>query len=169
MHKTIYHPQANGMVERMRRILKVALKCTPETLWNCPVLAVLLDLRTIFKEDLQTSPTETVFSTSLRMPREFIQPTPRGFISDLSRLFNAIRSVSSSQQPYIGPHRVVQRFNDQISLVDINGVEKTLSTDHLKPAYMEQVEHRHPPSTPSPLSSPLAKPVHEPVSALERC
>ncbi|CAB0028612.1 unnamed protein product [Trichogramma brassicae] len=60
------------MVERMHRTLKAALKCSPETPWTLALPGVLLGLRTTFKEDLQASPAEMVFGTSLRIPGEFV-------------------------------------------------------------------------------------------------
>lgn len=62
---THYRPEANGMLERMHRTLKVTLKCSPET--PCPqvLLAALLGLRMPWKEDLQASSVEIVFGTSL--------------------------------------------------------------------------------------------------------
>ncbi|CAB0038423.1 unnamed protein product [Trichogramma brassicae] len=41
------------------------------------------------------------------------------------------------EQPYTGPHRVIRRINERNFVVDVNGVAKTLSTDQLKPAYLD--------------------------------
>ncbi|KAL7304185.1 hypothetical protein TKK_0003383 [Trichogramma kaykai] len=63
VHTTPYHPKGNGMMERMHRTLKAALKCSPQTPWTLALPAVLLGLRTTFKEDLQASPSEMLFGT----------------------------------------------------------------------------------------------------------
>ncbi|CAB0043101.1 unnamed protein product [Trichogramma brassicae] len=161
------------MVERMHRTLKAALKCSPETPGTLALPGVLLGLRTTFKEDLQASPAEMVFGTSLRIPGEFVarqepdKTSPSEFVSALRRLFQAIRPVPASrhvqhrpfvfkdlatsdyvfrrldtilkplEQPYTGPHRVIRRINERNFVVDVNGVAKTLSTDQLKPAYLD--------------------------------
>ncbi|CAB0042840.1 unnamed protein product [Trichogramma brassicae] len=93
--------------------------------------------------------------------------SPSEFVSALRRLFQAIRPVPASrhvqhrpfvfkdlatsdyvfrrldtilkplEQPYTGPHRVIRRINERNFVVDVNGVAKTLSTDQLKPAYLD--------------------------------
>ncbi|CAB0044533.1 unnamed protein product [Trichogramma brassicae] len=91
------------MVERMHRTLKAALKCSPETPWTLALPGVLLGLRTTFKEDLQASPAEMVFGTSLRIPGEFVarqepdKTSPSEFVLALRRLFQAIRPVPASR------------------------------------------------------------------------
>ena len=46
---TPYHPQSNGMVERLHPTLKAALMCSPQTPWVDLLPTVLLGLRTTFK------------------------------------------------------------------------------------------------------------------------
>ena len=54
-----YHPQANGLVERLNRHLKVALRARlVGDNWYQQLPWVLLSLRSTVKEDLQTSPVE---------------------------------------------------------------------------------------------------------------
>lgn len=78
----------------MYRTLKAALKCTPETPWLRALSAVILRLRTTFKED-----SEMVFGISLRIPGKYNAPqsltehTRHGFASELRRVFNAMRLV----------------------------------------------------------------------------
>ncbi|CAB0032450.1 unnamed protein product [Trichogramma brassicae] len=176
VHTTPYHPKGNGMVERMHRTLKArAQMLTTQTPWTLALPAVLLGLRTTFKEDLQASPSEMLFGTSLRIPGEFIAKQRRSSDDETSRLrrlspaaLAAMRPVPASRHvqhrpfvfkelgsceyvlrridtvrkplepPYSGPHRVVRRIDDERTfVVDVNGVEKTLSTDQLKPAFLE--------------------------------
>ena len=71
LHRTTsFHPQANGMVERLHRSLKASLRAR---LHNGNWIDELpwLGLRTATKEDLQTSPAEMVFSDSPLLPGEF--------------------------------------------------------------------------------------------------
>ena len=78
MHKTTaYHPQANGMVERLHRQLKCALKARTNTdsCWMDHLPMVLLGLRVAWREDPDCSPAELVYGSSLRLPGEFVDPT----------------------------------------------------------------------------------------------
>ncbi|KAK2578225.1 hypothetical protein KPH14_009770 [Odynerus spinipes] len=77
-----------------------------------------------------------------------VRPTPmahhikaRPFIlKDLhtcSHVFKRIDSVRKPlEPPYSGPHRVIKRVNDCVLVILVNGEEKTVSIDCLKPAYI---------------------------------
>ncbi|CAB0042249.1 unnamed protein product [Trichogramma brassicae] len=181
---------SNACIELSKR----ALKCSPETPWTLALPGVLLGLRTTFKEDLQASPAEMVFGTSLRIPGEFVarqepdKTSPSEFVSALRRLFQAIRPVPASrhvqhrpfvfkdlatsdyvfrrldtilkplEQPYTGPHRVIRRINERNFVVDVNGVAKTLSTDQLKPAYLDVADSGASQATPE---QPTPRSLHQ--------
>ena len=68
-HTTSYHPASNGLVERMHRTLKTALK-TQENPTNLFINLgfVLLGLRAAVKEDLGFSTSEIFISKPLRVP-----------------------------------------------------------------------------------------------------
>ncbi|XP_025160567.1 uncharacterized protein LOC112589896 [Harpegnathos saltator] len=68
---TPYHPQANGLIERWHRTLKAALRCHAPTPWPDILPTILLGLRACVKEDLQASPAELLFGTTLQLPGEF--------------------------------------------------------------------------------------------------
>ena len=73
---TAYHPQANGMIERLHRQLKAALKArTADAHWMDHLSIVLLGLRVAWREDPDCSPAELVYGSSLRLPGEFVDPT----------------------------------------------------------------------------------------------
>lgn len=73
---TAYHPQANGMVERLHRQLKASLKARTTTpFWMDHLPIVLLGIRIAWREDPDCSPAELVYGTTLRLPGEFIDPT----------------------------------------------------------------------------------------------
>ena len=72
-HTTAYHPQANRLVERFHRSLKVALRArlTTES-WVDDLPWVLLGLRTMPKEDLGTTVAEMVYGEPLAVPGTFV-------------------------------------------------------------------------------------------------
>ena len=68
---TTYHPIANGLVERLRRQIKAAIKCLPNPNdWISGLHWILLDIHTAFKEDIGCSSAELVYGTTLRIPGE---------------------------------------------------------------------------------------------------
>ncbi|XP_031788001.1 uncharacterized protein LOC116417694 [Nasonia vitripennis] len=105
------------------------------------------------------------------------------FVSSLKQLFNSIRPVPASrhttphpfcfrdlhssrhvfkrvdsirkplEQPYTGPHRVIKRTDHRTFVIEDKGTEKTVTTDQLKPAYLEASEPADrtlpPPQTPA--------------------
>ncbi|XP_058810611.1 uncharacterized protein LOC131675596 [Phymastichus coffea] len=168
IHTTPYHPQSNGLVERLHRTLKAALMCDGSAPWPDRLPLILLGLRTCYKEDLEASPAELLFGTTLRIPGEFfveqsISANLPAFVARLravmnlkacSHVFQRIDSVRKPlQPPYFGPHEVVRRLDDKVYVIKVNGQEKTVSTDALKPAYLD--EENLEPQQLLPLSHPL--------------
>ena len=74
---TAYHPCANGMVERFHRQLKACFKASSDYSKLTELLPlILLSLRTTFKQDLQCTPAQLVYETTLRLPGQFFIPSP---------------------------------------------------------------------------------------------
>uniref|UniRef100_A0A5S6Q5K2 Integrase catalytic domain-containing protein n=1 Tax=Trichuris muris TaxID=70415 RepID=A0A5S6Q5K2_TRIMR len=100
---TAYHPQANGLVERLHRQLKVALTAHVQSsrTWVDALPVVLLGLRSSVKEDLQHAPAELVYGTPLRLPGVFFtkeMPNSIAEHSDELRLFfSSVRPMTTRQ------------------------------------------------------------------------
>ncbi len=77
---TAYHPQANGLVERLHRQLKEALRARLDNQdWPSHLPWVMLGLRTAPKEDCGLSSAEMVYGEALTLPGEFLEAsTPPG-------------------------------------------------------------------------------------------
>ncbi|GBN21305.1 Transposon Ty3-I Gag-Pol polyprotein [Araneus ventricosus] len=100
-HTDAYHSQANGAIERWHRTLKAAIMCHISVHWVSALPAVLLRLRTVFKEDLQCSPAVMVYGENLCLPSQFfVQQQPQaadnGFIKKLKTHIQQLRATPTS-------------------------------------------------------------------------
>ena len=74
-----YHPEANGLVERLHRRLKealIALGTDHPNDWFWKLPCVLLAIRTTFKPDLGASPADLVYGEGLAVPGELLSSVP---------------------------------------------------------------------------------------------
>ena len=94
---TAYHPQSNGMVERLHRTMKAAIMCHGDISWSDNLPAVLLGLRCHFKEDLGATPAELVYGEPIRVPGEFLSPTPP--TTDAPEFLHQLREQIGQLQP----------------------------------------------------------------------
>ena len=98
---TAYHPASNGLVERFHRTLKAALKAHEDPhKWTEYLPLTLLGIRSTVKADLNCSPAELVFGTTLRLPGQFVAPPQSSMTLDVGkyvdRLCHHMRHVSPS-------------------------------------------------------------------------
>ena len=79
-HATSYYPQAQGIVERVNRTLKTALKASRSpSEWHDNLPWILLVLCNLSKEDMsRISPNEVVFGEPLRLPGAFFDSDNEG-------------------------------------------------------------------------------------------
>ena len=71
-----YHPVSNGMVERLYRQLKAAIKCHDTSNWVEILPIILLSIRTAIKEDLNATAAEMNYgSGGIRLSAKFFLPT----------------------------------------------------------------------------------------------
>ncbi|XP_015118988.1 uncharacterized protein LOC107042455 [Diachasma alloeum] len=116
-------------------------------------------------EDLPANP--KFFLEKFREHIRKVRPSPTAhhitsrcfFLKDLytsTHVFVRIDAVRKPLElPYSGPHRVVRRIDDRNFVIDLNGTEKSISVDRLKPAYVAK-ESASPPASPEEPSSPAA-------------
>lgn len=94
---TSYHPQSNGMVERLHRQLKAALKAQPNPdSWMDSLPLVLLGIRSALKVDIGCTAAEMVYGTTLRLPGEFFTPTTPDSVPDPSDYTSRLKTRMSS-------------------------------------------------------------------------
>lgn len=96
---TAYHPQANGLIERWHRTLKAAICCKDATRWSEHLPLILLGLRTAFKEDLNASPAELVYGSTLTIPAEFVVEQPQPSWTEQSEFVKTLREAMSRIRP----------------------------------------------------------------------
>ena len=100
---TAFHPQSNGLVERMHRQMKGALKARldsdPE--WMDQLPWVMLGLRAAWREGTDSSSAESLYGTTLRLPGQFIPgtespPTSQdAFLAELQKKMHSLSSFPS--------------------------------------------------------------------------
>uniref|UniRef100_A0A5S6QNU6 Integrase catalytic domain-containing protein n=1 Tax=Trichuris muris TaxID=70415 RepID=A0A5S6QNU6_TRIMR len=102
---TAYHPQANGLVERLHRQLKCALTAHAQSSrsWVDALPLVLLGIRCSVKEDLQHAPAELVYGSPLRLPGVYFGDTGTRNVNEhsdeLRAFFSSIRPVPTRGAP----------------------------------------------------------------------
>ena len=65
------------MVERFHRQLKGSLKASSDSsIWTELLLLILLSICCTLKQDLQCTPAQLVYGTTLRLPGQFFTPSP---------------------------------------------------------------------------------------------
>ena len=101
---TAYHPQANGMVERLHRQIKASLCAHNHSDWTDVLPVVLLGIRNTIKEDLQCTPANLVFGMSPRLPADLVdgttrpQPNPASYARELQLMLAAQKPFAPRPQ-----------------------------------------------------------------------
>ena len=111
---TVYHPQANGLIERFHRTIKNALRCaTTDGNWLRVLLWVLLGLRTTPRDDLGSSAAEVLLGTPLRVPgicfpttnsgspKEELQQARHNIAQFTPKTLNTVRAINRLKAAHI--------------------------------------------------------------------
>ena len=161
------------MVQRFHRQLKASPKASSDSSKSTELLPlILLSIRCTIKQDLQCTPAQLVYGTTLHLPGQFFTPSlidkqldPTIYADRLSSYMRQLRTVSPRPQspafhvpsnlstcthvfvrldavrkpldpPYDGPYKVLGR-QVKYFVLEINGKQKTVTLDRLKPAFLE--------------------------------
>ncbi|KAF8776904.1 Gag-Pol polyprotein like [Argiope bruennichi] len=101
-----YAPQCNGMVERLHRPLKQALTCHQAD-WLDALPLVLLGIRTVLREDVNTSAAELVYGSSLRLPEQWYEEKSIDRCPDyVARLQRLLRTINPTFPLRYGSQRI---------------------------------------------------------------
>ncbi|KAK8371718.1 hypothetical protein O3P69_018968 [Scylla paramamosain] len=106
-YTTAYYPQANGMVGRLHRHMKIALKARfsgPD--WINDLLWLLLGIYTAPEDDMATSSVELVYSVPLTVPGDFI-PAPRGQQDHPLSILSSLRGENGTHAPILTSQQVL--------------------------------------------------------------
>jgi len=153
---TAYHPQSNGMVERVHRQLKDALRARGAGKdWHNHLPWVLLGLRAAPKEKSAVSSAELVVGSPLILPGQplNVPEPPRAALEQPCTRPPTYAAVANTPpphlrsadyvyvrrggqlpplaDPYVGPFLVIQRGAKTFKL-EIGGRTETISVDRLK-------------------------------------
>ncbi|GFY31610.1 transposon Ty3-I Gag-Pol polyprotein [Trichonephila clavipes] len=113
IHSTSYHPQANGIIERLHRHLKGALKAHNHIQWTELLPIVLLGMRSALKDDINATCAQLVYGTTLRLPSDLVtsdsinQTANSTYVTSLIQTMRSLNPVSTAQHGtqniYINP------------------------------------------------------------------
>lgn len=138
-HTTAYHPQCNGLIERIHRQLKAALMSRlRSSSWVDELPLVLLGMRVTAKENGFSS-AEMHLGAPLRLPGSFFDTpseiSPEEFVETLRRSLKSIPKYpaqhhsNSSVRPYIDP----RMKNSTHVFLRVDSVKRQLQAPYIGP------------------------------------
>ncbi|XP_043496481.1 uncharacterized protein LOC122520486 [Polistes fuscatus] len=111
--------------------------CSPKP-WTEILSTVLLGLRNSYKEDLQASPAEMLYGTTLRIPGEFFinndsAANPQIFVEKHREYMRGLRPTNSSS------YKIKDIYSKKPPYLH-NGTLKDINIDRLKPTYISKTD-----------------------------
>ncbi|XP_070525980.1 uncharacterized protein [Cardiocondyla obscurior] len=103
-----------------------------------------------------------------------VKPFQYPKLSTCIHVFKRVDTIRKPlQPPYTGPHKIIKRLNDKTYVIKIDELEKVVSTDSLKPAFLETNVSERPTASRAPVNSSkdliFSSPeVHKPSSSKPR-
>ncbi|GFT20353.1 transposon Tf2-6 polyprotein [Nephila pilipes] len=97
-----YHPKANGLVERLHRHLKSAIKAQENSKWSEIIPIVLLGMRSAVKKDINATCAELVYGTTLRLSSDlfstdkFTTTCKQTYVSFLREKMRSLQPIPTS-------------------------------------------------------------------------
>ena len=103
---TAYHPQCNGLVERMHRDLKTAIRARlHDNSWLDSLPLELLGLRSAWREGPEATPAELLYGSSLRLPGQFVPGSELSSPSQpMSSIVTSFQAKMKAQRPAPSAH-----------------------------------------------------------------
>uniref|UniRef100_A0ABD2WEF1 Integrase catalytic domain-containing protein n=2 Tax=Trichogramma kaykai TaxID=54128 RepID=A0ABD2WEF1_9HYME len=150
VHTTPCHPESNGIIERWHRDFKTALMCFEgEKEWTKALPLVMLGLRTRIRSDIDASPAEIMYGSTLRLPGEFFSDKDTEhdlhfFTEEVRAFLKSIKPVLATShnqaKPFIHKNlatcsHVFVRANQIKKALESPYKLKTVSTSRIKPAF----------------------------------
>lgn len=102
LRTTSYHPQANGLIERLHRTIKTSVMCHNTKDWAEYIPIILLSHRSALKEDIGATPAELVYGTTLRLPGEIFEksnnasPNQSAFVDEFRKIMYELKPHPTS-------------------------------------------------------------------------
>ncbi|CAB0029195.1 unnamed protein product [Trichogramma brassicae] len=136
---TPYNPRSNGMIERWHRDFKTALIAYEGSdSWTRILPMVMLGLRTRIRSDIDASPAEVLFGTTLRLPGEFFsdhstENDRQLFTKEIRQFLRSLRPIPVTTHENFKPFFFKELKDSSHVFVRAAPIKKALEPPYLGP------------------------------------